>query len=442
MRRGRRHPFRPAALLLGFLASAGAVPAALGQSPATGGEAPATGAGAPAEAAPAAPGAASPEVTPSLDRCLADVAPLTAARGVPAAVVARELDGLSPDLDALAASRHQAEFETPIWEYVDRATKDSRVAAGRAKLAEWAPTLSAIEAAYGVDRHVLVAIWSIESGYGAVLDDPTKVRPVVQALATLACLDERRGPYWRDELVAALQIVAEGGVPAERITGSWAGAMGHTQFMPTTYLRQAVDFDRDGKRDIWHSVPDALASTASYLRALGWPPGEAWGYEAALPEGFDYALADEVTTRPLSEWQARGLRPAGPAPVASPDARARLVLPAGARGPALLLLPGFDAILRYNTSLAYALAVAHLSDRLRGGPDFAHAWPRDDRPLSAEERRDLQAALAARGYDVGGVDGKVGPRTRAAIRAYQASAGRVQDGYADASLLAEIRAGR
>ncbi|MBY0294887.1 MAG: lytic murein transglycosylase [Methylobacterium sp.] len=386
-----------------------------------------------------APEAPAPE---AFTACTRDLAGAAEAQGIPRALAEEQLVPLTPDPEVLAASRRQAEFETPLWDYLDTATKPSRVAAGQAKLKEWEGPLAAIEARYGVDPHVLVAIWGIESGYGAVLDDPARVRPVIRSLATLACGGGERTALWREELVAALRLLAQGSVPPGAMTGSWAGAMGHTQFMPTTALRHALDFDGDGARDIWRSVPDALASTANYLRGVGWRPGERWGYEVVLPPGLDVALADEVTARPLPEWQRLGLRPAGPVAFAEMQTPARLVLPAGARGPAFLLLPNFDAILRYNTALSYALAVAHLSDRLRGEPGFAQDWPRGDRPLSAEERRELQTGLAARGFPVGGIDGRVGPRTRAAIRAFQAAEGLVPDGYPDPALLDRLRPAR
>ncbi|ACL59706.1 lytic murein transglycosylase [Methylobacterium nodulans] len=385
--------------------------------------------------------AVSPDEQAAFDRCKQDLAAEARARGVAQAVVASSLQDLSPDPQVLTASRQQAEFEKPLWDYIDAAVTETAIVDGRAKLGEWEPVLAAIETAYGVDRFVLAAIWGIESGYGAVLDKPTKVRPVIRSLATLACGGER-APYWRDELLAALQIADRGGIPLDQLTGSWAGAMGHTQFMPTTYLRHAVDFDGDGRRDIWHSVPDALASTANDLKAMGWRAGEGWGYEVVLPEGFDYALADEVTERPLAAWQALGVRVAGGQPPAPTPTPARLLVPAGARGPAFLLLPNFQVILRYNTALSYALAVAHLSDRLRGAGSLVQPWPRGDHMLSQDERRDLQARLSERGFDAGGIDGKIGPKTRRAIRVYQAAAGLIPDGYADAILLDRVRAGR
>ena len=391
-------------------------------------------------APPGQPEAAAPhDAASSFQGCLKDLEGQAQRQGLPAALVARFVADLAPDPDVPAAVRGQAEFETPIWDYLDAAASEARVGTGQAKLAEWAAVLAAIETGFGVDRHVLAAIWGVESTYGAVLDDPGVVRPLVRSLATLACGDASRPAFWRDQFLAALEMLDRGEATPDRLTGSWAGAMGHTQFMPTTFQRHAVDFDGDGKRDIW-SVPDALASTANYLRSMGWRAGERWGHEVELPPGFDLSLADETTERPLSAWIGLGLRLRPDHPVTAPDASAVLVLPAGSRGPAFLLLPNFRIILRYNTALAYALSVAHLSDRLRGGPPFARGWPRDDRMLTHGERRELQTLLATLGFDPGAVDGRIGPRTRAAIRGYQASAGLLPDGYANEALLERVRA--
>lgn len=392
----------------------------------------------------AAPGAVraqtpAPAEPAAFERCLGDLAALAETRGVPRTVADAALAGLTPDPGVVPATQSQAEFVKPIWDYVEASVTPERIATGQAKLAEWAEVLGRIEAAYGVDRHVLVAFWGVESNYGAALDGPG-IRPVIPALATLACGDTGRPGLWRDELVAALRILNDGDAEKAQLTGSWAGAMGHTQFMPSAYLRHAVDFDGDGKRDIWRSVPDALASTAKFLTDFGWRPGEGWGLEVRLPDGFDYRLADETTERRFSEWQALGLKPAAGAFPEGAERRAALLLPTGAGGPAFLLEPNFRVILRYNTALAYALTVAHLSDRLRGGAGFVRDWPRGDRMLTTEERTDLQTRLAALGYAVGGADGKVGPRTRAAIRAFQGATGLVPDGYADAALLERVRA--
>ena len=381
---------------------------------------------------------------PSFETCAAEIATAAEGQGVPRALTEARLRGLTPDADVLAATRTQAEFTKPIWAYIDASVTPERIAEGRRRLEDLAATFAAVEARYGVDRYTLAAFWGVESSYGAVLDDASVVRPVVRSLATLACGDPGRAAYWRGELLATLKILAAGDAPLDRLvgadlTGSWAGAMGHTQFMPTVYLAHAVDFDGDGRRDIWTSVPDALASTANYLVASGWRRGERWGYEAALPEGFDLALADEMTRRSLREWRDLGVRPVRDGP-ADDAVGATLILPAGARGPAFLVLPNFSVILRYNTALSYALTVAHLSDRLRGEPGFTRDWPRGDRALTLDERRDLQGRLDALGHAVGGVDGKIGPRTRAALRAYQAASGLPPDGYADAPVLERIRA--
>lgn len=388
----------------------------------------------------APPSPAPPPERPTFAECRDAIATAARSRGVSQGVIDAQLSGLSADPAVLAATRNQSEFVKPIWAYLDATIDAARIAEGQRKLRDWATVLDGIEARYGVDRDTLVAFWGVESHYGTVLEDAGIVRPVVRSLATLACGDDTRADYWRTELLAALGILARGDAPPERLTGSWAGAMGHTQFMPTVYDAHAVDFDGDGRRDIWTSVPDALASTANYLRTMGWRPGEAWGEEVLLPEGFDHALADETTERSLSEWRNLGVVPARPRPGADETRRATLVVPAGARGPAFLLLPNFRVILRYNTALAYGLTVAHLSDRLRGAPAFTRDWPRGDRPLTNPERTELQTLLEQRGHSAGGIDGKIGPRTRAAIRAFQAGAGTVPDGYADEALLARLRA--
>nr|WP_244041447.1 lytic murein transglycosylase [Methylobacterium sp. J-030] len=377
------------------------------------------------------------------EACRADLIAFAATQAVPQGLADAQLANLAPDPDVLAAATNQGEFVRPLWDYIEASVTPARIEAGRAKLAEHAETFAAIEARYGVDRHILAAFWGVESSFGAVLDNPAVVKPVVRSLATLACGDPARAPYWRTELAAALQILAWNQAPLERmpggLTGSWAGAMGHTQFMPSVYHRDAVDFDGDGRRDIWTSVPDALASTANYLRAHGWKPGEGWGAEARLPEGFDAALADETTPRSLAAWRALGVRPARPDTLPDEAAEATLILPAGIRGPAFLIRPNFAVILRYNTALAYALTVALLSDRLRGDPGLVRDWPRGDRVLTGDERRDLQTRLIARGFATGGVDGKIGPKTRAALRAFQGSVGLPADGYVDAALLDRIR---
>ncbi|RVV99054.1 lytic murein transglycosylase [Mesobaculum littorinae] len=336
--------------------------------------------------------------------------------------------------EVIARDRNQTEFSTAIWDYLDRAVSDMRIENGRAALARHAGLLDRIEAEFGVEKEIVTAIWGMESAYGSFRGDT----PIVEALATLAH-DGRRGAFFETQLVAALQIVQAGDVAPAAMTGSWAGAMGHTQFIPTSYLSYAVDFGRDGQRDIWSDDPaDALASTAAYLDRFGWTHGQPWGVEVRLPDGFDYTQASRSVEKLPSDWARLGVvRPDG-APV--PDhAPASLLLPAGARGPAFLIFPNFKVIERYNAANAYVIAVGHLGDRLAGAGPLQADWPRDDRALSFAERKEMQRRLTAQGYDTRGIDGRVGPRTMAAIRAFQSDTNRVPDGYASLALLEALR---
>jgi lytic murein transglycosylase len=291
-----------------------------------------------------------------------------------------------------------------------------------------------VERAYGVDRYVIAAIWGVESDYGSGGGD----RPVVRSTATLACVG-RRQKYFRDEFLATLEILDRGDVRPERLVGSWAGAFGPTQFMPTAFKRYAVDFDRDGRRDVVDSVPDLLASTANNLKKDGWVFGQTWGYEVVLPANFNFMLADHQKMMPMHEWQRHGISRPGGKPFPRPDDQAFLFVPAGVQGPGFLMLHNFKVIMRYNPAEAYALAIGHLANRLRGGAEFAQAWPRYERVLSRDERLELQQLLARRGYDVGDPDGQFGARTRAAIRDFQAKIGQVPDGYASAVVLDQLR---
>jgi len=261
-------------------------------------------------------------------------------------------------------------------------------------------------------------------------------RPLVRSLATVSCFGSRQR-FFRGELVATLRILQSGDVAPEALTGSWAGAFGQTQFMPSTFLQLAVDFDGDGRRDIVGSVPDALGSTANFLKRAGWISGQPWGYEVRLPANYD-GPAGRRTRQALAEWSRLGIRQISGGALTGSD-QAALLLPAGARGPAFLVFRNFNAIYSYNAAESYALAIAHLSDRLRGGAPFRTAWPTDDPGLSRAERRELQQLLAARGYDIGAVDGVIGSRTRAAIEAFQNSAGLPADGRAGARVLRALR---
>jgi membrane-bound lytic murein transglycosylase B len=375
------------------------------------------------------------------DRWVDGFWPTAKAAGVSHSVYQAAFRGMSPDPEVLEKAQYQPEFVSPIWDYVTRRVSEKRVAEGQAMLARYSGLLDRIEARYGVDRYTLVAIWGMESFYGDVLDDPTIVKNVVRSLATLAYGDPRRGRFARTQLVAALKILQRGDITPRGMTGSWAGAMGHTQFIPTTYEAYAVDFDGDGRRDIWGSPADALASAANYLKKSGWVSGATWGYEVALPRHFDYRLARDGKSRTIGEWMQRGVTRVEGRAFARPADNAVLVAPAGASGPAFLMLRNHFVIKRYNNSTAYSLAVGHLADRLMGYGDFVHPWPQDDRPLTDAECTELQRHLARAGYYDGEIDGKLGPASFAAIRAYQSGQGLVADGYAGLQLLETLRSG-
>jgi membrane-bound lytic murein transglycosylase B len=338
------------------------------------------------------------------------------------------------DPGVVEKDRNQSEFTKAIWEYLDSAASEARVENGRAALRDNLVLLEQIEAAYGVDKEVVVAVWGLESAYGSYRGD----YPLIGTLATLA-YDTRRGAFFEAQLLAALTIVQSGDVGADAMTGSWAGAMGHTQFIPTSYLAHAVDFTGDGRRDIWSDDPaDALASTAAYLANAGWQAGAPWGVEVTVPPGFDYGETGERVKKPVADWQALGVRRADGG--ALPDhGLASVLLPAGAQGAAFLIFANFRAIEAYNTADAYVIGVGHLADRIAGAPPIRAAWPRQDRALKLEERVELQQRLAAAGFDPGAADGKIGPNTIAAVRAFQRSIGAVPDGYASLEMLQKLR---
>ncbi len=359
------------------------------------------------------------------------------AAGIPHDLYAEVMGHLEPDPDVVARNEDQAEHNTAIWDYIAKRVNETRIANGRAKLNAYGDDLKAIEKRIGVDRHVLVAIWGIETNYGTYSGD----KNVLRSLATLA-YEGRRQTYGRQQLLAALKILARGDVSPDRFTGSWAGAMGHTQFIPTTFNAYAVDWTGDRRRDIWSSVPDALASTANYLAKRGWSPGRPWGFEVTLPSGFDYGMVGESGRRRFADWTHLGVRVAGGGGFGLPLEKASLLLPAGAAGPAFLVTDNFKAILAYNNSVSYALAVVLLADRLRGQSPLVHAWPAGQPILSKGERIELQTLLSSRGFDTGGTQGFFGSKTQAAIQAYQRAAGMVPDGYATAELLERIRKNR
>ena len=356
------------------------------------------------------------------------------AAGIAPATLDAALADIRHDPDAVRRDRNQAEFTKTIWDYLDTAVSDDRVTNGKAALARHAGTLDRIEARYGVDRQVVVAIWGLESAYGTFMGD----RQLIGSLATLA-QDSRRPAFFEEQLLAALRILQAGDVTPDRMTGSWAGAMGHTQFMPTSYLTHAVDFTNDGRRDIWGEDPtDALASTAAYLAHFGWTHDMPWGLEVTLPAGFDYTLSGERVKKPVADWQAMGVRAAAGGDLPDHDP-ASVLLPAGHRGAAFLIFANFRVIERYNTADAYVIAVGHLADRIAGGPPIRAGWPRDDRALLADERIELQTRLTAAGFSTQGIDGRIGPNTIAAVRAFQLARGLVPDGYPSPDILTRLR---
>ena len=368
-------------------------------------------------------------------KCLERLWPLAARRHISRDVYVAYTRGLTPDLRIMDLLDSQPEFTKSFWDYLDLLVSEDRIAQGRALLDKYAKTFDAVERDYGVDRHVITAIWGVETNYGTAVGD----RPVIRSTATLACIG-RRQRYFRDEFLSALEILQHGDVRPDRLVGSWAGAFGPTQFMPTAFKRYAVDFDRDGRRDVVDSIPDIIASTANNLKKDGWASGQTWGYEVVVPANFNFMLAGREHQMSMREWERLGVRRPGGKPFPRPDDRAFLLVPAGVQGPGFLMLQNFRAIMRYNPAEAYALAIGHLADRLRGGEAFAQQWPRYERVLSRGERLELQQLLARRGYDVGEPDGHLGARTRAAIRDFQARTGQTPDGFASAIILDKLRA--
>lgn len=356
------------------------------------------------------------------------------ARGIGKATLDRAFRDVRYRADVIEKDRNQSEFTKQLWEYLDGAVSDSRVRNGRSALRQHRLVLARIEKTYGVEGKVIAAIWGLESAYGATRGDI----PLIDSLATLA-FDGRRGRFFESQLVAALKILQAGDVSPRKMTGSWAGAMGHTQFIPTSYLAYAVDFTGDGKRNIWSNDPaDALASTAAYLKRFGWTYGQPWGMEVRLPRGFNYALAGERIKKSPRQWNAMGVRLMTGGEI--PDhGRSSILLPGGARGAAFVIFDNFHVIERYNAADAYVVAVGHLSDRIAGGPPIRAGWPRGDRPLRFSERKEMQRLLTSSGFDTKGVDGIVGPNTIQAVREFQASVGLVPDGYVSFDILRRLR---
>ena len=354
--------------------------------------------------------------------------------GIGEAALSDAFDDISYLPRVIELDRAQPEFTRAVWDYLDTAVSPQRVTTGEQKLAQVRAQADAAAARYGVPATIVVAIWGMESNYGSNYGNI----PTIDALATLG-FEGRRQAWARDQLMAALKIIDSGDIRHAQMIGSWAGAMGQTQFLPTSYLAYAVDADGDGRRDIWGSMADVMASTANYLARSGWQAGQSWGAEVQLPSGFDHARADRSVRQTSAQWAIEGVQGVGGTALpALTDAS--ILLPAGARGPAFLIGPNFRAILRYNNSDSYALGVSLLSQRLSGGSGVVAAWPRDQQALSRAQVMALQAGLNQRGFDAGVADGMMGPSTRDGLRKYQRSMGLPADGYPTVELLERLRA--
>lgn len=366
-------------------------------------------------------------------RWVADFSTSARAAGITEETLRLAFDGVRfiPRVTELDSA--QPEFTRAVWDYLDSAVSAQRIGRGQDRLLQSRPAIDAAAARYGVPAEILVAIWGMESNYGSNTGDI----PTIDALATLA-FEGRREAWARGQLLAALKILQNRDIARAQMVGSWAGAMGQTQFLPSNFLAYAVDADGDGRRDIWGSLPDVMASTANFLASAGWQAGKPWGIEVRLPPGFDLALADAEVRQPAAAWTDQGVRAmdGAPLPVLADSA---LLLPAGARGPAFLVGPNFRTILRYNNSTSYALAIGLLAQGLAGGPAVQTAWPRDVPPLSRSQLLALQTALNTRGFDSGTPDGMMGPATRGAIRRYQRSVGLPADGYPTLELLQRVQ---
>jgi membrane-bound lytic murein transglycosylase B len=366
--------------------------------------------------------------------------PRAVAAGVSEATYARVMNALKPDTSVYALYRDQPEFNEQLWQYLNRRVSDWRVITGKDRAKEYAPLLDRIEQDYGVDRFIMLSLWGIESSYGDVITNPKYMRPVIPALAALAFGEPRRRSYWQQELVNALLIVERGWGDPKDMIGSWAGAMGHTQWMPEVWLHLGVDYDHNGRISPFGKPDDALAGTARFLIERGqYERTQPWGYEVRLPSGFKTALADRRTWRNYAKWHGLGVARADGEPFPQANEPARLWLPV-ADGPAFLLGKNFFAVEAYNPALSYALAVVHLADRIRGGGEFVQSFPGGERTPTLAEVQEIQQRLTALGFDTDGTDGRVGRDTMVAVRSFQQKVGmEPADGYAGLKVLARLR---
>ncbi len=373
--------------------------------------------------------------TAEFQACLNDLRGTKAFANITPATFTQYTEHLQPDATVLPLLNRQPEFSMPVWDYMAVLVDDQRVADGRAAYAKWKDTLDKIEKSTGVAPQIVMGVWGVESNFGQNLGG----RSLVQSLSTLSCFG-RRQAYFRGEFAAALRILQEGHIAESKLVGSWAGAFGQTQFMPSTFFRSAVDFDGDGRRDIVDSVPDALASTATFLKNAGYRPGQPWGFEVKLPAGFDTSDASRKNKKPVAQWRASGVTLVNGGAIPDSLQSAGLMIPA-AGGPAFLVGRNFDTLYSYNASENYGLAIAQLSnlvDSSNSQTAFVTAWPTDDPGLSRAQNKELQRALLARGYDIGEADGMIGAKTRDAIKAEQTRLGMKVDGRAGQKLLKAI----
>ncbi len=386
--------------------------------------------------APSPSTSATPVADPVFTACITSLRGAAEKQGIATATFDTYAKDLAADMSVLDLLDAQPEFTTPLWDYLAALVDDQRVADGRAMLVTHADLLGRVSQAYGVDPATVVAVWGVESDYGRVFGK----RPLLVSLSTLSCFG-RRQAFFRGEFLTTLKLLQSGDVRVEGLTGSWAGAFGHTQFMPSTYERIAVDFDGDGRRNLIDSIPDALASTANYLVKSGWRIGESWGHEVTLPAGFDLAQAGRTNRKPLAAWVTQGISRVDGQPLPADDRNVAILVPTGINGPAFVVFKNYDAIYSYNAAESYALAIALLADRLRGGTGLVTAWPTDDPGLGRPQRRELQTLLLARGHAIGTADGMIGTQTRRAIVVEQQRLGlQPADGRAGAKILAALKA--
>lgn len=373
----------------------------------------------------------------NFNTCLAGLESQATKAGISKHTFRSLTQNLSPDVSILEKLNYQPEFRLAIWDYLAALVDQERVDTGLDRLKEYAGILQRVERAYGVDPATVVAVWGVESNFGMTQGK----YPLIQALGTLSCMG-RRQEYFRKEFFSTMRIIQSGDIAEERLIGSWAGAFGHTQFMPSTFERLAVDFDGDGRRDLMDNVDDALASTANYLKRNGWQTGQPWGVEVKLPAGFNTKGEGRRNKKAISAWASRGVKLTNGDSIlnfADGSQKAGLITPAGATGPAFLVFKNFDVIYSYNAAESYALAISHLADRLRGGGEFVTPWPTDDLGLSRAERKELQTLLIQRGHDIGEVDGLIGSKTREAVKVEQARLGMTADGHPGQKILKALQ---